>query len=276
MTKPDEDEVRFAFGKNWKSFLELLNEDRIREAEKSLREFLGEEDLRGKKFLDIGSGSGLFSLAARRLGAQVCSFDYDEQAVDCARTLKHAYFRNDPDWTIMRGSVLDRSFMEGLGKFDVCYSWGVLHHTGHLWQALYNAQLPLGRGGAFFLGIYNDQGIVSECWRLVKKTYCSSGMGRLFVTASCYTIFFLAGLVIDVAGRRNPLQRYREHKKYRGMSLVHDWKDWIGGYPYEPASRASIVSYMENLDMKLLKEKPTSHGFGNNQFLFFRPSDGSR
>ena len=74
---------RFEFGKNWSRFLSLLDDTRIREAEESLRQMLGVESLSGLSFVDIGSGSGLFSLAARRLGARVHSFDYDPNSVAC-------------------------------------------------------------------------------------------------------------------------------------------------------------------------------------------------
>ena len=74
---------RFEFGKNWTSFLATLDEAKIGEAEKSLQRMLDLERLDGLTFLDIGSGSGLSSLAARRLGAMVHSFDYDPQSVAC-------------------------------------------------------------------------------------------------------------------------------------------------------------------------------------------------
>lgn len=127
---------RFEFGKNWTQFLTLLDESRIAEAEKSLRQMLEVESLAGKRFLDIGSGSGLFSLAAKRLGASVHSFDYDPQSVACTSELKRRYFPNDPDWVVEEGSALDAAYVQSLGKFDIVYSWGVLHHTGQMWQAL--------------------------------------------------------------------------------------------------------------------------------------------
>ncbi len=36
---------RFAFGENWLRFLQVLNEDRIQQAEQSLRSMLGVADL---------------------------------------------------------------------------------------------------------------------------------------------------------------------------------------------------------------------------------------
>jgi len=61
-----------------------------------------------KTFLDIGSGSGLFSLAARRLGARVHSFDFDNDSVACTAELKRRYFLGDGEWTINQASVLDK------------------------------------------------------------------------------------------------------------------------------------------------------------------------
>src|SRR5580704_1844171 len=83
---------RFEFGKNWERFLQTLNDDKIAEAISSLKNMLETESLAGRSFLDIGSGSGLFSLAARRLGARVHSFDYDPNSVECARILRARYF----------------------------------------------------------------------------------------------------------------------------------------------------------------------------------------
>ncbi len=78
---------RFEFGANWNRFLAVLNDERIAQAEESLKRMLEVDNLQGKSFLDIGSGSGLFSLAARRLGARVYSFDYDPKSVACTREL---------------------------------------------------------------------------------------------------------------------------------------------------------------------------------------------
>lgn len=261
---------RFPFGENWKRFLGILSEEHIQEAEKAIVTFLRVSDLTGKRFLDIGSGSGLHSLAARRLGAEVVSFDYDLQSVSCTREIKSRYYSDDPLWKIEQGSILDRDYVDGLGAFDIAYAWGVLHHTGALWQALYNSQRPLREGGLLFVAIYNDQGIVSAIWKIVKRAYCSGAFGRGMMTALFYPVFFLSGLLIDLARLRNPSARYREHKKYRGMSLLHDWRDWLGGYPFEPAEPNRIISFYKNLGFELVNFQPTGHGFGNNQFLFRR------
>src|SRR4051812_24922114 len=98
---------RFEFGKNWARFLENLDDARIGAAERSLAAMLGESTLHGRRFLDAGSGSGLFSLAARRLGARVLSFDFDPHSVACTEELRRRYFPNDTDWRVESGSVLD-------------------------------------------------------------------------------------------------------------------------------------------------------------------------
>src|SRR3954451_21086925 len=138
---------RFEFGKNWQAFLDVLDDERIADAERSLQQMLGVDSLSGRSFLDAGSGSGLFSLAARRLGAEpVCSFDFDPSSVACTRELRRRFLPDDPSWTIEQGSILDERYVAGLGRWDVVYSWGVLHHTGGMWKALNLAHATVAEG----------------------------------------------------------------------------------------------------------------------------------
>ena len=119
--------IRFGFGDNWLKFVADLKEEQIVEAQESLQKLLGRADLSGLTFLDIGSGSGLSSLQARRRGARVRAFDFDPESVASTQSLRDKYFFGDDGWTVERGSILDASFTERLGTFDIAYSWGVLH-----------------------------------------------------------------------------------------------------------------------------------------------------
>lgn len=272
MTSTFEQEVkqgdRFQFGKNWQRFLSVLNDERIAEAQKSLKQMLQVEDLQGKTFLDIGSGSGLFSLAARRLGAKVHSFDYDPDSVGCTQELKRRYFPDDNNWIIERGSVLDADYLKSLGQFDIVYSWGVLHHTGAMWQALENVTLPVAERGRLFIAIYNEQGNKSNQWRRIKQLYCSGIAGKSLVSTFFIPYFILGGLAVDILKARNPIARYTEYKKSRGMSRVYDWFDWLGGYPFEVAKPEDIFKFYRDKNFELENLITCGGGLGNNQFVF--------
>ena len=236
---------RFEFGKNWTAFLQHLNEDRISEARKSLVDMLGMESLEGKTFLDIGSGSGLFSLVARQLGAQVHSFDYDKHSVSCTQEMRKRYFPDDAQWTVEQGDILSDDYLKNVSSADIVYSWGVLHHTGDMWTALKNAGTFVKPGGKLFVAIYNDQGYKSKVWRFLKRMYCASTPGRLLVTALGSTYFFLILLKEDLVRLRNPVTRYNEYKKNRGMSMWYDWIDWFGGYPFEVAKPDELFDFYQ-------------------------------
>jgi 2-polyprenyl-6-hydroxyphenyl methylase/3-demethylubiquinone-9 3-methyltransferase len=260
-------EERFEFGKNWRSILSTLSQERIDEAKRSLLDLLKIENLNGKKFLDIGSGSGLFSLAARQLGAEVYSFDYDPESVTCARLLREKYANDDKGtWHIEQGSILDDEYIGKLGTFDVVYSWGVLHHTGNMWQAIQNFDKLVAPGGYACIAIYNDQGIVSRIWRGVKRTFCSSFPGKALVCAVFFPYFFLRVLASSVIRKKN---QFAEYKKNRGMSIIHDWLDWLGGYPFEVASVHEVFTFFSNQNYTLVNIY-ASNTLGNNEFTFVK------
>jgi len=261
---------RFAFGKNWLNFLEHLTEDRILEAEKSLKEKLNCTNLIGLSFLDVGSGSGLFSLAAYRLGATVHSFDYDKNSVECTKYLKKQYASNSNDWVIEQGSVLDQEFLKKFGQVDIVYSWGVLHHTGHMYKAFENIADLVKNSGILFISIYNDQGSASKRWKWIKEKYNNSATLIKFVLC-CYTLCrtWIMTFIKDFLNSGNPLRSWVQYSKnYRGMSAWYDVIDWTGGYPFEVAKPEQVFDFFKDKKFELVRLKTCAGGVGCNEFVF--------
>jgi 2-polyprenyl-6-hydroxyphenyl methylase/3-demethylubiquinone-9 3-methyltransferase len=265
--------TRFGFGANWALFLNTLNDDRIAQAERSLKSMLEVESLTGLSFLDAGSGSGLFSLAARRLGATVTSFDYDPESVACTEEMKRRFFPSDTSWTIEHGSVLDQDFLRGLGRFDIVYSWGVLHHTGAMWQALANVAPLVAEDGRLFIALYNDQGGASARWLMVKKAYNRLPAPLRPLLAIGVTAFLeFRSLLIHLV-RMKPQVYFaalRHYESGRGMSWWHDKVDWIGGLPFEVSRPEQVFDFYRAKGFQLSKLTTCAGGHGCNQFVFRR------
>jgi 2-polyprenyl-3-methyl-5-hydroxy-6-metoxy-1,4-benzoquinol methylase len=270
-------EVRFAFGKNWQRFLRLLDPERIAAAEKSLRDMLEVEDLRGKSFLDAGCGSGLFSLAAMRLGAkEVHSFDYDPDSVACAHELKRRFFEGASNWTIERGDVLSPAYLSPLGQFDVVYSWGVLHHTGNMHRGFENVMASVAPQGKLFISIYNDQGLYSRGWKFVKRNYSRWPVLRPFMVAGFGSYFVFRDFMVDLLIlNRSPFQRYGQ-KDVRGMARWPDLLDWLGGYPFEVASSKHVSDFFSSRGFDLRRLKDVGRQIGCNEFVFVKSGKPSQ
>lgn len=254
--------ARFEFGENWARFLSDMSDDRISEAESALLDMLSRPDLKGLSFLDIGSGSGLSSLAARRLGARVYSFDYDTNSVACTRELKRRYFENDDQWKIEEGSALDTDYIESLGKFDIVYSWGVLHHTGSMWVGFENAiKCVSPDAGNLYVAVYNDQGWKSHSWWFIKAFY--NRLPSVFRYPFAYLVDVVKNLlvILKYTLKLQPMTAIRpllRDKRIRGMSAKHDKIDWIGGFPYEFVTIDVLRQYFLARGFAVINEKPNS------------------
>jgi len=250
-----------------------MDDERIERAIDSLRESLREQDLTGKRFLDLGSGSGLFSLAAHRLGASVVSIDDDADSVACTRKLRDTYGQAEPAWKVIQGSVLDQGLIESLDEADVVYSWGVLHHTGDMQRAIELAASRTAPGGKFLISIYNDQGGASARWLKLKTFY--NRLPRFLrpvlvvVVAGFFEVKFAA---VRLSKMQNPSPRkeWKAKKRQRGMSAWHDWVDWVGGLPFEVARPEDILVPMRQHGFVLENLKTVGSGWGCNEFLFKR------
>ena len=260
---------RFRFGRNWTSYVEeCLSEDRIKEAQSSLISLLSCESLKGKTFLDIGCGSGIFSLAAHRLGAQVVSLDYDYDAVECTRYVIKQYAHKNLQWDVYHGSVLDTEFIRGLGEFDIIYSWGVLHHTGDMFKALQNSLIPSSRQGSIVaISIYNDQGFKSRVWKRLKSAYISSKLKRAIISMIYFPYAYSVAILLGIYKHGTPWGHIQGYKSSRGMSFYHDLVDWLGGYPFEVAKPEVVFRFYRD-NGYALREFTTTNSLGCNQFCF--------
>jgi 2-polyprenyl-6-hydroxyphenyl methylase/3-demethylubiquinone-9 3-methyltransferase len=264
---------RFEFGKNWWNFLSTLNDEKIAVAMRSLQTMLEMNDLTGRRFLDIGCGSGLFSLAAYRLGATVHSFDYDPKSVACAQELHRRYFTGANAWAIAEGSALDAEYLASLGTFDIVYSWGVLHHTGNMWLGLSNAEKTVAEGGKLFVAIYNDTGTQARRWLAIKKTY--NRLPRPFRAPFAAIVTLPEACKDTLRGILNGhpgafIHKWKTYTNARGMNYWNDVIDWVGGYPYEVATPDEIFDFYKARGYSLTKMRCGGVGLGCNEFVFVK------
>ncbi len=113
-----------------------------------LSPFLKEGNLKGKKTLDIGCGSGRFTKWAALSGTEV-SFGTDlGESVEVAYELTHMM----PNVCIVQADIYAMPFTD---TFDVAYSIGVLHHLPKPEEGFLHLPKVLKAGGQMLIWVYN-------------------------------------------------------------------------------------------------------------------------
>jgi SAM-dependent methyltransferase len=272
-------ESHFGFGKNWAEYAEKIGEAEIKEAVDGLSRLLGEERLDGKRFLDIGCGSGVHSLAALLSGAaEVVALDIDPDSVTTTRAVLDRHFP-DGNFKVEQRSVFELEPTE-LGKFEVVYSWGVLHHTGDMYRAVRSAASLVAHSGIFIFALYRKTWLC-RLWKMEKHWYAHTSPEAQSRARSVYMLAFKTGFLLTGRNFNHYVQQY--HGK-RGMDFYHDVHDWMGGWPYESISAEKVRQLMHGLGFsearsfvgrgRLLGRYSSIFGSGCDEYVYRREGVG--
>ena len=266
VTYSEDGTERFGFGKNWYNFIvDQFGDEVISSSRQHFLEFLEKENLDGMSMLDIGCGSGLHSTAAIQSGVKsLLSFDYDSNSV-LATKFVHEKAGKPTNWHVEQGSVLDADYMKSLNKFDLVYSWGVLHHTGDVFTAMEHAGDRVAPKGLLYIALYAADVQVNptaEEWLEIKQSYVNGSILRKRYIELWYIWRFMMGK--RITGLFSAIRQFRQ-KRIRGMDTMTDIRDWVGGWPMEFVWDQDAVDFYEKRGFQL---KKIVTGEANTEFLF--------
>jgi 2-polyprenyl-3-methyl-5-hydroxy-6-metoxy-1,4-benzoquinol methylase len=270
-------ETHFAFGANWSDYARRIGRREIEESIAGLRRLFGDVSFAGKRFLDIGCGSGLHSLAALRLGAsEVVAVDIDAVSVSTTDKVL-SEFAPGSAFRVEQKSVFDLS--GEYGAFDIVYSWGVLHHTGNMRQALRKAAALVAPGGLFAFALYRRTWLC-RLWTIEKRWYSrASPRGQQIAQRLFHRWSRFLSFAKHPRAAERMVGKADVRANVRGMELHHDIHDWLGGYPYESILPDGVDAFMTELGFRrkrsllMVPHQRRHHGLngsGNDEYLYAR------
>ncbi len=155
------------FGKLW---LNRLNQKKL-DSSAVLKDLLKRSDLnikffKNKKIIDIGCGSGRFTVAFAKLGAKLSvGVDLGDDGLKIGRLIaKRQKLKNVKFY---KANVLKLPFKNN--SFDFVFCKGVLHHTGNTYRGLSELKRVLKKNSNAFIYLYGSGGIFWKTRKLMRK-----------------------------------------------------------------------------------------------------------
>jgi len=263
------DDTRFNFGENWREYSHLIGKNEIVGSIERLEKLLEPITVKRKTFLDVGCGSGLHSLAALLLGAsKVHAIDLDEACAATTQSVISEQWKGS-NYQTQVCDILDKSIQ--LPMSDIVYSWGVLHHTGNLHQAILNAAKFVNPNGILVLALYGKTRYC-KIWKRIKRWYCNADDHKKEKAEKAYIRLFGWYLLLRGKLLSTHIKNYSTNK--RGMDFYYDVRDWLGGYPYESISSRELIELLKTERFKcvkkIVKRRSGLFGSGCDEYVFKR------
>ena len=112
---------------------------------------LNKDWFKNKRVLDLGCGSGRFSLGFVNLGSKLTCLDQSKSGLEAVKktlaNYKNVVYLNE---NILKPKKIKKGF------YDFIWCFGVVHHTGDTLKSLKNIKSFLKKDGKVFLMIYGE------------------------------------------------------------------------------------------------------------------------
>jgi len=206
--------------------------------EPHLRDFASFHLWRGKRVLEIGSGIGSDAVEFARHGAEYVGIDLSAESVAMSKQ-RFELLGLEGEFHVMDGA--DTESVAKLGKFDLVYSCGVLHHYPDMGTCLDNIRDALVPNGEFRMLVY-----AKNSW---KYAMIQKGLDQFEAQAGCpYAKAYTKEEIYQLLNSRD-LEVLRIRQDHNFMYNVpkyrqgeYELEPWFAAMPEE--MRAAIKEYL--------------------------------
>ena len=218
--------------------------------------FYSPDEIRGKKVLDAGCGTGIFSTIFARNGAsEVMGIDISEGSLSTGRALKKKFTLNNLKF--QQEDMLDLPFEPN--HFDIVWGFGTVHHTTDPLGAISGLDRVLKPEGSMLLAVYTRTRLTFQ-HEIIRRTLVRTPR-KSWTALSKIMAFFLTPVVFFFK------KREKSRKGEKLEELILDWYFVPIRHYYKPEE---IRAFMENKGYCVEKFLPASGRFNSTSNFIYK------